>query len=231
MSRTFTEVEPIIDDILEKNRSKWKLNAVKHTDFDDVKQEIKLHIYQKFDKWNQERDFDPWCSTVIRNQIQNKKRNLWRNHEKPCADCYFNKGMGMCAFTSSGSQDAECEDFKHWEMKKKNAYELKMAGSIERDDGESLYSANQEVDIDGFIDRLDQILKNELKKDMIDRVTYKIFYYTWVEKLPDDKIAQKMGYKSNEKNRDAGYRSLANHRKIVQKLAKELLEIEEYNFL
>jgi DNA-directed RNA polymerase specialized sigma24 family protein len=229
--KTFEEVEPIIDSILEKNRSKWKLGAVKYFDYDDLKQEIKVHIYDKFDMWDQRRDFDPWCSTVIRNQIQNKKRNLWRNHEKPCADCYFNKGMGMCAFTSSGNQCGECEEYAHWESKKKNAYEMKMAVSVEKEDGEIPYNASTEVDIDQFLFRLNEILQQDLKDGAIDKATYKIFYLTWISKLPDDVIAKKMDYKSNEKNRAAGYRSLATHRKIVHNRAKELLGEEDYNFL
>ena len=227
----FEDVEPIIDDILEKNRSKWKLNAVKWNDFDDVKQDVKIHIYQKFHKWDQKREFAPWCSTVIHNQIQNKKRNLWRNHEKPCSDCYFNKGMGACSFTSSGEQCSECPQFYHWSKKKKNAYEIKTATSVETDEGEIPFGSPVEVDCEAFIQKLDFILQRDLAKDLIDNTTYRIFQLTWVEKLDDKEVARQMGYKSKEKDRNPGYRTLATHRKIVHERAKEILAVEDYNFI
>ena len=231
MPKKYEDVADIVDNLLEKNRSRWKLGAVKHHDFDDTKQDVKLHVYQKFHLWNQKKPFEPWCNAVIHNQIQNKKRNLWRNHEKPCSGCYFNKGDGSCSYTSSGHQCGECPEFAHWEKSKKSAYELKTAAPVESEDGEIPFASNVEIDCEKFIFRLDQILQGELKRDNIDLVTYKIFKLTWVEKLPDDKIAKKMGYKSNENNRAAGYRSLATHRKIVHEFAKEILAEEDYNFI
>jgi|TARA_R110001592_G_scaffold151176_4_gene377433 DNA-directed RNA polymerase specialized sigma24 family protein len=231
MSISFEQLEPIIDLILEKNRSRWKLGAVKHFDFDDLKQEVKVHVYNKLHMWNRKRPFEPWVSQVIHNQIQNKKRNLWRNHEKPCSGCYFNKGMGNCSFTNSGDQCSECPEFSHWEKKKKNAYELKTAISVENEGGEIPYGSPIEIDHEEFLKRLDFILKSDLQKDHLDLVTYNIFRLTWIEKLSDKEIAKKMGYKTNEENRGAGYRSLASHRKIVHNRAKEILEKEDYNFI
>ena len=65
---SYEEVLPIIDDLLEKNRSKWRLEAVKHYQFEDFKQEIRIHIFEKFKQWNQKKAFEPWCSQVIHNQ-------------------------------------------------------------------------------------------------------------------------------------------------------------------
>ena len=231
MLKTFTEVEPIIDSILEKNRPKWKLGAVKFYDFDDFKQDLKIHVYEKFDKWNQSRAFEPWCSAVIHNQIQNKKRNLWRNHEKPCADCYFNKGMGMCGFTKSGDQCGECQHYRHWEKKKQAAYNMKMACPVETEDGEILFDTPEEIDYDKFLSILDREMNSRVKSEEIPLVTYKIFKLNFIEGLTDEEIARKMGYKTRENDRSAGYRTLASHRKKAHDIAKEILGRDDYNFL
>ena len=149
--RTFEELEPIIDNLLEKNRSRWRLEVIKHYDFDDFKQDAKLHIWSQFSKWDQIRAFEPWCSTVIKYQLINKKRNLFSNHSKPCSDCHYNKGMGSCGFTKSGTQCSECPAFLKWEKSKKSAYEMKTASSVEAEDGEIFYRDHGDVNYDGFL--------------------------------------------------------------------------------
>lgn len=230
--RTFTDVEPIIDDLLEKNRSRWKLEAVRHYQFEDFKQDVKLHIFLQFKKWKQDRPFEPWCSRVIHNQLINKKRNLFNNHSKPCSNCHFNKGMGACGFTASGFQCGECPEFKHWEKSKKSAYEMKTAGSVESGDGEILLGDHGDVDYEGFITSLGRKLEQEVKDDMsqISLVTYKIFVMSYVDKLSDDEISHKMGYKSSEKNRSPGYRNLSLHRKFIKDIAIEMLNREDHDF-
>lgn len=230
--KTFEDVEPIIESILNKARSRWKLQAVKHYSYDDFKQHVKVHIWQKFHLWDQSRPFENWCSTVIHNQMENKKKELWLNHDKPCTDCYFNKGMGACSYTTDGrTQNPECHDFKEWENKGRYAHELKNASSVEDEDGEVFYSSTEEIDYEGFIKKLHAKVSEHLEQDLISRVTYKIFIYSFVEKLSDDEISRKMGYKSNEKNRQSGYRILSIHRKTIQDIAQEMLEKEEYRFI
>ena len=60
-----------INELLIKLRNKWRLDSIQWMDYDDVSQHIRLHIWRKWDKWNQERPFAPWCRTVISNQIIN----------------------------------------------------------------------------------------------------------------------------------------------------------------
>lgn len=228
----YEDVDPIIDDILEKNRSRWKLEAVRHYNFDDFKQDVKLHVWTKFDKWDQTKPFSPWCSKLITNQLINKKRNLFSNHSKPCSNCYFNKGMEACGWTKSGFQCGECKDFRHWEKSKKSAYEMKIAGPIEADDGEILIKDRGDVDYGRFIRSLGERLQKEVDDDMsqISLVTFKIFKYSWIDNLSDDEISAKMGYKSNEKNRSPGYRNLSLHRKYIKNIAIEMLSKEDYDF-
>ena len=229
--KSFEEVEPIIDNLLERRRNRWNLEAVRHVDFDDIKQEIKIHIYQKFDMWNQDLPFENWCATIIHNQLINSKRNLWRNHEKPCSNCYFNCGGEFCKFTKTGKKDNNCPEYKQWILKRKDAYEIKRAISVEAEDGEILHSAPDEIDYEGFLKNLDPIIKQHVKDNFIPPVTYKIFKLAFIDCLPDETIAEKMGYKSREKGRSAGYRILTAHKSAIKKIAKEYLEKEDYRFI
>jgi hypothetical protein len=51
-----------------------------------------------------------------------------------------------------------------------------------------------------------------------------------MQKQEDHEISKKLGYTTNEKNRNPGYRNLSLHRKIIKEIAKELLTIEDYDF-
>ncbi len=229
--KRFEDVEPIIDDLLERRRNRWNLEAVKHVDFDDIKQDIKIHIFQKFDMWNQDLPFENWCATIIHNQIINSKRNLWRNHEKPCSNCYFNCGGDSCKFTKSGRKDESCMEYKQWLLKRKDAYEIKKAISVEAEDGEILHSAPEEIDYEGFIKNLEPIILEHVKKDFIPKVTYKIFKLCFIEGKSDEDVAEIMGYKSNERGRTAGYRILTAHKTSIKNIAKEYLAKEDYRFI
>jgi len=232
MPKKYEDVDSLVDEILEKNRSRWKLEVIRYYSFDDFKQDIKLHVWKKFHKWDQTKAFAPWCSKLITNQLINKKRNLFSNHSKPCSDCHWNKGMDACGWTASGLQCGECKDFSHWEKTKKSAYEMKIAGSIEADDGEILIGDHGDINYEGFLKSLGERLRKEVDDDMsqISLVTLKIFNYSWVENLSDDEISAKMGYKSNEKDRSPGYRNLSLHRKYIKNIAKEMLEKEDHDF-
>ena len=50
MPRNFDEIEPIIEQILQRYRGKWNLDVIKYYEFEDFKQDVKLHIYLKFEK-------------------------------------------------------------------------------------------------------------------------------------------------------------------------------------
>jgi hypothetical protein len=45
MPRNFNDIEPIIEQILQRYRGKWNLDVIKYYEFEDFKQDVKLHIY------------------------------------------------------------------------------------------------------------------------------------------------------------------------------------------
>lgn len=231
--RTFEDIEPIIDELLERKRSGWRLEAVRHTDFDDVKQDIKLHVWKKFDLWNQDLPVENWLSSVIHNKIFNIKRNLWGTTAKPCSGCYFNIGMGACSWTSDHKQSSECSLYRKWERKKEGAYNIKIAGPIHGEDGAILHEnpSPEEIDYSGFIDKIDTIMKGYLEEGQISLVIYRVFRYLYVEHLDDDVIAKKLNYKSTEKKRSPGYKQISNHRREIIRIIKEILGDEDPRFI
>ena len=54
---------------------------------------------------------------------------------------------------------------------------------------------------------------------------------SYIQKLEDDDIAKKLGYKTNESNRSPGYRNISLHRKVIKEVAKELLQKEDFDFV
>ena len=72
--KTYEDCSDIIDLAIAKQRYKWRLNAVRWFDFDDVEQIIKSHIAKKWHMWDQSRPLEPWIGRIISNQIRNQLR-------------------------------------------------------------------------------------------------------------------------------------------------------------
>lgn len=215
---TFEDKIKDIDRLLEIKRSKWMLTNV--LAFDDLSQIIRLHIHKKFFQWKQELPFDPWCATIIVNQINNQIRNHYGRFTPPCVKdkgCPFNTGDG-CQWTQSGKKDASCPAYAKWEISKKNAYELKFAAPLEDFDG-----ATHELDFD--IDKSISKFHTKIKEKLTARM-YEAYKYLYIDHLSDYDTAIKLGFKTKEKNRCPGYRQISNMKaeilKIAQNLVKEL---------
>tara|TARA_R110000803_G_scaffold210509_3_gene282488 strand:- start:1059 stop:1757 length:699 start_codon:yes stop_codon:yes gene_type:complete len=229
----FEDVEPNIEKLLIRYRNKWNLDVIRHYEFEDFKQDVKLHIYLKFQKWKQSEPFDPWCSRVIHNQLINKKRNLFTNHSKPCSNCFFNNGGDSCGFTESKIQSVECSKFKQWTKGKKSAYEIKTATDIDSDFLEISKVEDLNIDYEKFLSSIRVEILDRIKnaKYKMTSTTLKIFDMTYLQKKDDNDISRTLGYTTSERNRNPGYRNLSLHRKIIKEIAKELLTKEDYDFV
>ena len=58
--KIYEDFSDLINIAIKKQRSRWRLDAVKWFDFEDVEQVIKSHIYVKWHMWDQERPLEPW---------------------------------------------------------------------------------------------------------------------------------------------------------------------------
>lgn len=212
-----------IDDLLVRNRSRWQLDSLAHIGYEDICQIIRIHIYKKWDKWDQNKAFKPWCSTVIKNQIINKVRDFYGNFKRPCLDCEHNLGGNLCAFTESGKQETSCPILEKWSKKKIYADGLRSALQIE-----DYYDYNT-------CDLQDQLNQEELAekvhKLMIGYLMgrdLQIYKWLYIKGLSDEVVAEKCGftidrsYKSQ--NRNGRFKQLENKKAELLALAKKLIE-------
>ena len=211
-----------IDRILLSKQSRWRLNHL--LSFEDLSQIIRLHIYKKFDQWDQTRPFDPWCSRTVDNQIFNQTRNRYSRLLPPCLKgkgCPFNNGDG-CDHTLSGKKDSSCEAYRKWELSKKPAYELKMAAPLEDYDNPTKYS---ECNLDKSIPKFHEYMLACLPPRLA--LAYR---YLFMDHLSDEDAALKLGFTSNEKKRAPGYRQIINIKKEILKTAQEKMINFELEF-
>ena len=82
--KSFEEMYETIDCVIKKRKNKWKLKAIAWFDFEDIEQLIKLHVYKKWDLWDQKRPIEPWINKITTNQIRNIIRNNYTSFARPC---------------------------------------------------------------------------------------------------------------------------------------------------
>jgi hypothetical protein len=225
---TYEDKQDIIDIELRKRRGKWFLNSVSWIDFDDVCQIIRAHIFKKWEQWDQTRALEPWLNRIISNQLKNILRNNYSNFSRPCLNCPFNQSKeavesdapgDLCGFTPSGLQCNECPLYAKWEKTKKHAYDIKMAVSIESCSAESFISGGHPFDIDLAIKKLNKELEEVLSERQ-----YMIYRMLFIEDKTEEEVAKKMGYKTTEKGRKAGYKQIKNLKKTFKQKVVSILK-------
>lgn len=231
---TYKDKAEIIDKELEKRRGKWFLNSLNWFDFEDVKQIIRAHIYNKWDQWDQSRAIEPWINKIISNQMKNILRNHYGNFSRPCLGCPFNssspqatvtrKPMSFteefCGFTPSGIQCSECPLYAKWERTKKAAYEIKMPLAMEYHQNEAnQISSHHTFNLNNSIEKVNK----ELKK-VLNEKQYEIYIMLYVNSASEEEVAKKMGYKTNEKGRKAGYKQIKNLKKMFKEKVQRILD-------
>ena len=218
----------VIDNELRKRRHKWRLHALAWMDYDDVQQIIRAHIFKKWDQWDQKRSLAPWINKIISNQIKNIFRNYYTNFARPCLNCPFAQSSaseheeghtGLCGFTPSGVQCGECPLYSKWEKTKNSAHDIKMPLALEHHPQEVFNISEQLTDISEAERKLHKLMEMKLSEKHF--CIYKMIY---IDHLPEEDVAKKMGYKSNEKGRKAGYKQLKNLKKIFIERAKEIID-------
>ena len=211
----------IIDQELAKRKRKWFLTSISWISFEDVEQIIRLHIYQKWDQWDQKRDLKPWINKIITNQFKNILRNYYLNFARPCVGCPFNVSSGSddygCSFTKSKLQDKTCPLFAKWSKTKKYAYDVKIPSRIDGVTFDFVSDFNQNIDIE----KASKKIAKELKEVLSDKL-FDVYQMLFIKNKSEDEVASFLGYKSNEKGRAAGYKQIKN---IKKKLKEQVIKI------
>lgn len=211
----FEEKIKCIDRLIQRNRGKWHLSDFCGFGFEDVAQTIRVHIYEKWPQWNQERPFDPWCNKLIVNFIKNTVRNHYSKDAPPCSSCPFDRGGELCGYTNSGVKCDQCPSFKKWAKKKRSKFLLKTASSI---DVETFKETQDFSDPIVAIRMEDNILK--FHKYILQFLTPKManFYQLiYIEGLKDDQVSQKL---KQQIGRGITKRQLIDIKSSLQEVAK-----------
>ncbi len=206
-----------INKVIKSKSGRWNLKRLSYIDFDDVAQIIRLHIYNKFDLWDQTRPIEKWASEVANNQIYNLKRNHYGRVQPPCIGCKFDldgDNGEECGLTPSGKKCDECPLYKKWAKAKKNAYGMKLASSIEDNYTES---AVQEFDMMASTDEFHNIMLSLLTNKV--KLVYKLLY---IDGLSEDAVAIQVGFKTTE-NRKPGYKQMSNIKNKIWKTAQYVM--------
>jgi hypothetical protein len=218
----FEDQIEVINQEIRKRKNKWFLDSMPWIAFEDVEQIIRLHIYQKWEKWDQKRDLKPWINKIISNQFKNILRNFYLNFAKPCSNCPFDTSIGgdnLCSFTKSGSQDSSCPLYKKWEKSKKGAHDVKIPLRLDSQEYESATFKSNEFNVDLAIDSV----QKHLKEDLSDR-QYKIYKMLFIDNINEDIVAKELGYKTNESGRKAGYKQIKNMRKFFKEKVIKIIK-------
>ena len=225
---TYEDHQQTVEEELNKRQSKWFLKSLSWIDFDDVKQIIRLHLYKKWDLWDQSRPLKPWLNRIISNQLKNILRNYYSNFAKPCLNCPFNQSgiteeneVGLCGFTQSKAQCSECPLYAKWEKTKKSAYQVKIPLALETHDFEIKHKgACFELEF------AEQRLHEEMKKKLPAK-QYEIYEMLFIKNMTDEEVAAVLGYKTSEKNRKAGYKQIKNLKKQLKEKAEKILKTKD----
>lgn len=216
--KTYEECYETIDSVIRKFQSKWQLKAINWFDFEDVSQHVKLHIFNKWSLWDQSRPLEPWVARVTSHQIRNIIRNNYTNYVKPCMQCKYNMGDNVCAFTRSGTQNTTCPQYAKWSKQKKSGYGIKLPLPMENHTKEIDAYEDTSINFSDSIKRL-----NELLKESLSDIHYQVYTMLFFEHKTEDEVAKFMGYKTNEKNRAAGYKQIKNLKKMLKTKAQKII--------
>jgi hypothetical protein len=158
--------------------------------------------------------------------LKNILRNNYSNFARPCLNCPFNQSNqqesvhgNLCAFTPSGTQCNECKLYAKWEKGKKHAYDIKLPLALENHHQEVFSIASREFDLMNSIGKLHIEMKLVLTKKH-----YEVYEDLFVKNLPEDEVAKKLGYTTNERNRKAGYKQIKNLKKMFKEKAVVVIQ-------
>tara|TARA_R100001443_G_scaffold16530_3_gene26584 strand:+ start:1693 stop:2370 length:678 start_codon:yes stop_codon:yes gene_type:complete len=220
MSHDFDSQSEDLEELLKKYRPKWQLSALAWIDYDDVCQIIRLHIYKKWDLWDQSRPFKPWASMIISNQIKNLIRNNYSSFAKPCLRCPHNMGATSCELTKSKEQDETCPDFAKWKKKKERAFNIKLPLALEDGIASGVTTLKDFVDYKNASEKLHGLVMAQLNEKH-----KKIYYLLYIDNIDENDVAKKFGFKADSaKRKKPRYKQMANLKKKFYNIAVKIMK-------
>jgi len=223
--KKFEDFIEVIDKEIVKRKPKWNLKSLAWLDYDDVSQIIRIHIHKKWHLYDQKKPIGPWLNAIIANQIKNLIRNNYANVSRPCYRCDAAEGENLCLIYEK--QCNACPIFAKWESTKKDAYNLKIASSLEHH-GHELNSRDLQdsMNLESNIKKLHKAMEEQLKP-----LEWRIYQLIYIENKSDEEVAKIMGYTTSEANRTPGYKHIKNVKKSIIAKAKRALDKNKIDIL
>jgi hypothetical protein len=220
----FDDYLAIIDTEIAKRKYKWHLDSLAWMDFDDVSQIIRIHVYTKWHQYDPARPIQPWLNAVISSQIKNLIRNNYGNYARPCLRCDAAEDNSGCKIY--GTQCNSCPLYADWQKRKQPAHNIKLPVSIENHTNEVREISDNSHDVTEQINKIHKKMKEVLKP-----LEYQVYEGLFILHEDEAKVAEKLGYISNEKGRTPGYKQIKNIRKMIITKVKKCMvsgEIDIY---
>lgn len=190
----FEECLPIIEREIQKRKSKWTLDAIAWMDWEDVSQNLRIHIANKFEKWDQARPLQNWLARVIHNQLVNAIRNHYSNFSPICNKCQAFDGCDECSIYSK--QRDNCPLFANWKKTKLSAYNVKLPLSSFYHEQELHDIPHDGVDMDKAAHNIHIQMKTVLKLH-----EYKIYSMLFIDHKTEQEVADRLPFSKN-RNKD-----------------------------
>jgi hypothetical protein len=158
----------------------------------------------------------PWVNRIISNQIKNLIRNNYGNYARPCLKCAAAIGESGCRIYAS--QNDSCPMYKSWRKTKKNAYDLKMAVSIEDHSFEINNQPCNSSDMQRASDNLHAKMKEILKP-----IEWKVYELLYISNKSEEQVCKLLNFKYDKNAKTAYNKQLRNIQKSIIKKAKQCL--------
>jgi len=220
----FDDYIEIIDQEIIKRKNKWALTSLQWLDFEDVAQIIRIHIFKKWEQYDSSKPIQPWLNRIITNQIRNIIRNSYSNFVRPCLRCAAALPDDGCSIYIE--QCSRCPLYQTWEKKKKNAYNIKITVPMTSHEHEVKENWEEGIDIEASAQRLHKRMKVILKP-----LEWKVYEALFINNEDEKKVAERLGYITNEKNRHPGYKQIKNIRKIIIDKAKKIISDDQVDII
>jgi RNA polymerase sigma factor (sigma-70 family) len=216
--KTFEESIDSVDAELQKRKNRWNLTSLSWMDYDDVCQIIRIHIYKKWDLYDQSKPLAPWLNRIISNQIKNIIRNNYGNYARPCLKCSASDGEDGCEIYEK--QCVDCPLYEHWFKNKKRAHDTKLPVSLENHPQEIYNKPSDNIDIE-----LEAYNLHENMKKILKPIEWRVYDLLYIQNKTENEVAKAMGYVTSEKNRQPGYKQIKNIKKSIIKKVKEFMDL------
>lgn len=210
----------LINELIEKQRSRWTLTALVWMDWDDISQILRTHLFVKWPMYDQNKPLGPWVSVVVGNQIRNLVESKYTNYTKPCCRCEAATGDSGCSIY--GEQGRLCPLYARWMRIKGNALATKLPVSLEDHSQEVHELPDNNEDLTDKIARFHDVII-----PLLTAGEQKIYQWCYIDGLEDDEVKVLMAKAISDKVIESWPEKLKVIKfKIVEK-AKQILKEED----